>query len=224
MVDRQVGNHPFQIRLRPRRERGKDDRANRQSEQPRAEDFDFMREKWQQQAHETVNAHFREHPGQHHRHAGGCAFVSVGQPGVKRKERHFHRESEKDSGKGEPRELTGEEPVFAEIGQCGEIERAPREIDSEEREQHRDAAEKCVNEKLGRGAIAVLAAPDFDEQERRYEAHLVKQKPENKILCGERAVERGLHHQHERAGTAVHPLREKGEWKDERRQQHEQKA
>ena len=59
MVDRKIGDHSFQIALRPRSQRSEDDRANHQPKQPRADDFDFVREKRKQQAHETVNAHFR---------------------------------------------------------------------------------------------------------------------------------------------------------------------
>ena len=83
MIDRQIGDHAFQIRLRPGRERREDDRANGQPKQPRAGDSDFVREKRQQQANESVNAHFREHTGQDHRDAGRRGFVCVGQPGVK---------------------------------------------------------------------------------------------------------------------------------------------
>ena len=63
------------------------------------------RKKRKQQAHETVNAHLREHAGQNHRDADGRACVGIRQPGVKGKERHFHREPKKDSGKGEPSQL-----------------------------------------------------------------------------------------------------------------------
>ena len=203
MVDRKIGNHPFQIGLCPRGERREDDRANRQPKQPRTEDFDFVWEERQQQAHETVNAHLRKHTRKHHRDADRRGFICIGQPGVKWKERHFHREAEKDSGKGEPREIAGEQSSFSEIGERGKVERAFREINSEKRQQHRDAAEKCVNEKFRRGAVAIFAAPDFDEQKRRDQAHLVKQKPENEILRGERAVERRLHQQHQRAETAA---------------------
>src|SRR5207245_1326907 len=150
---------------------------------------DLMRKKRKEKPDESVNAHLGKHAGQHHRHAGRRAFVGIGQPGMKRKERYFDREPEKDSGKRKPREFPGKQSVPAEHGEHGEIESSSHEINSEEREQHRDAPEKCVNEELRGGAIAVLTAPDFDEQERRDQAHLVKQKPENKILGGEGTVE-----------------------------------
>ena len=54
-----------------------------------------------------------------------------------------------------------------ELRQFREIESAFGEINSEERQEHRDAAEKSVEEKLGRGAVAILAAPDLDEEESR---------------------------------------------------------
>src|SRR5712691_845152 len=193
-------------------------------EQPRSEDFDFVGKEREKESDETVNSHLREHTGQHYGDAGGRGFIGVGQPGVKRKERHFHREPEKDSGEGEPRELTGEQPGLSEIGERDEVERALREINSEEGEQHGHTAEECVNEKLGRGAVAFFAAPDFNEQERRDEAHLIKQKPEDEILCGERSVERRLHDQHQGAETAADALRKKCERKNERRQQYEQQS
>src|SRR5947199_101515 len=46
---------------------------------------------------------------------------------------------------------------------ASKVERALRKVNSEECQQHRNAAEKCVKKKLGRSAVAVFAAPDFDE-------------------------------------------------------------
>src|ERR1700736_4018305 len=101
---------------------------------------------------------------------------------MERKERNFDRESEKDSGKGEPGDPARQQTGLPEISERGEVECASCEINPEERQQHRNATEERVNKKLRRSAVALLSAPDFDEQERRNEAHLVKQKPENKIL------------------------------------------
>src|SRR5260370_16681093 len=109
MVDGQVGDHSFQIALRPRRQRGQYDGAGKETEQPWAEDFDLFREERKQQTHKAVNAHFREHAGKHHRDASRRSFVCVWQPGMERKQRHFHGESKKNSGKGEPSELACEE-------------------------------------------------------------------------------------------------------------------
>ena len=179
MIDREVGDHPFQIRLRPGRERGEDDRANRQPKQPRSGDPDFVREKRQQEAHESVNAHFREHAGQNHGRAGRGGFVCVRQPGMKGKERHLDGQPEEDSGEGEPAEFPGQQAVFPECRERGKIKGSPNEINAEKRKQHRDAAEKGVEEKFGRGAVAVRAAPNLDEEEAGDQAHLVKEKPEN---------------------------------------------
>ncbi len=116
MIDRQIGRPSVSDRdWAHAASEAKDDRANRKAEQPWAEDFDFVREKRKQQADETVNAHFREHAGQHHRNAGGRGFVGVRQPGVKRKERHFDREAEKDPGKYEPRDIACEQAVLPQI-------------------------------------------------------------------------------------------------------------
>src|SRR5437667_8712867 len=109
---------------------------------------------------------------------------------MKWKQRHFYCEPNEDSGKRKPRQFACEQAVFAQASKSSKIKSAFCEINSEKREQHRHAAEKCIKEELGRGAIAVFASPDLDEQKCRNQAHFVKQKPENKILRGERAVER----------------------------------
>ena len=209
MVNRQIGNHSLQIPLRPCRECSKHDRADRQQKQPGADDPDLVREKREQQAHETVNAHFGEQAGQHHRDPRRRGLISVRQPGVKRKEWHLHRQSDKDACKSKPGEVAGEQIVFPKTRESRKIECASGQINPEKRKQHRHAAEKCVEEKLGRRAVPIFAAPDFDQQKRRDQAHFVKQEPENEILRGERSVERRLHDEHCRVETAGHGLRQK---------------
>src|SRR6266480_8086705 len=98
---------------------------------------------------------------------------------MERKQRHFHGESEEDSGKREPRDIASEKPMFSEIGECGEIERTFGEINPEKREQHRNTAQESVNKKFRRSIVTVFPAPDLNEQERGNEAHLVKQEPED---------------------------------------------
>ena len=224
MIDREIRDHPFQVALRPSRQRRKDDRAHHQRKEPRAGDFDFVWKKRNEQSDKTVNAHFRKPAGQHHRHAGRRRLISVRQPGVKWKKRDFDGEAEENSGEGEPFKIAGEQSAFAEISQRREIERSFGKINSEKREQHGHAAEECVNEKLYCSEVAIFATVNFDEQKRRNQAHLIKQKPENKILGGEGAVERGLHHEHERARAAFQPLGAESERKNERCQQNEKQA
>ena len=91
-------------------------------------------------------------------------------------------------------------------------------------EQHRHAAEKGVKEKLRRRAVAFFAAPDPDQQKSRDQAHLVKQKPEDEILGGERPVECRLHYEHERAKSAATSLREQRERKQDCREQDEEQS
>src|SRR4029077_6484101 len=147
-------------------------------------------------------------------------LIGVRQPGVKRKERNLDRESKKDSGEGEPFKIAGKQVAgVCEIGETGGIERAPGKIDPEERKQHRHATEKGIKEEFCGRAVTFFASPDFNKEEGRDEAHLVEEKPENEILGGERAVERGLHDQHQRAEAAISRwagLREQGEWKYQR--------
>ena len=135
---------------------------------------------------------------------------------MKGKQRHFDRESKEDSGKGNPGEVTRKQSVFTQAGKRGKIERAPSQINSEKSQQHCHASKKRVEEKLRCGAVAIFSSPDFDEQERGNQTHFVEQKPEDKVLRRECAVERGLHDQHQRAKAAIHPLCEKCEGNDER--------
>src|SRR6266853_2085541 len=130
------------------------------------------------------------------------------------KQRHFHGEAEEDSGKSEPRDIAAEQSMFSEIGERDKIERTFGKINAEKREQHRNTAQESINEKFRRGAVAVFAAPDFNEQERGNEAHLVKQKPKDEVLGGECAVERRLHQQHQRAEPGACALGEERERDD----------
>src|SRR5207244_7227115 len=130
-------------------------------------------------------------------------LIGVGQPGVKRKQRHLYCKTNKDSGERKPRQFTCQQTGFAEASKSGKIESASRQINSEKREQHRHAAEKCVKEKLRRSAVPVFAAPYFDQQKRRDQAHSVEQAPENEIRRRERAVEGRLHYEHGRIARAA---------------------
>src|SRR5207244_12140519 len=88
--------------------------------------------------------------------------------------RSFDCEPEKDPGKSDPCELAGQQTVFSKVGESRKVERALGEINSQERQQHRHAAEECVEEELGRRAITIFTAPDFDQQKRRDQAHFVE--------------------------------------------------
>ena len=143
---------------------------------------------------------------------------------MKWKEWDFDSEPEKNSGESEPLKFAREQSAFSETGERREIECSFGKINSEEGKKHGDAAEKCVNEKFDRGVIAIFTSVNFDEKKCRDQGHLVKQKPENEILGGERTVKRGLHDEHERAGAAFEALRGKGERKDEGRQQNEKQT
>ena len=122
MVDRQVRDHSFKVGLGPRCQWSENNRADRQRQQPGADDSDFVWEKRKQQAHETVNTHFRKQAGQHHRHASRRAFIRIRQPGVEWEQRHFDRKSKEDSSKSEPGELTCKQSVFTKASKGGKIE------------------------------------------------------------------------------------------------------
>jgi hypothetical protein len=113
---------------------------------------------------------------------------------VKRKEWHLHRESKKDSREGDPGEIARQQiPSLSEPGETGKIEGTIDKINSEKGEQHGHAAEKSVKKEFGGGSITFFASPDFYQEKRRDQAHLIEEKPENEILSRECTVKRGLH-------------------------------
>src|SRR5205814_7691454 len=107
-------DHSFQVALSPGRQRREDNRANYQREEPWPGGFNFVRKKRNEQTNKTVNAHFRKRAGQDHRDAGRRGLISVREPGVKRKERHFDREAEKNSREDQPSDVADEQSVFGE--------------------------------------------------------------------------------------------------------------
>src|SRR5436190_3686200 len=97
------------------------------------------------------------------------------------------------------------------FGEGREIETSFGEVDGKERQQHRDAAQKRVEEKLRRRPIPSChrrAAPDFYKEEPGNQTHFIEEKPENEILGGEVSVEGRLHHEQESVGAARHSARE----------------
>src|SRR5262249_31354802 len=130
---------------------------------------------------------------------------------------HFHSEPNKNSGKGEPCGISREQPALSKTRQSPEVERAFRQINPEKRKQHGHAPKERVQKELGRSAIAIFAAPDFDQQKTRDQTHFVKQKPEDEILRSESAVQGRLHDEHgrvERAASIGRGLRKECEWYD----------
>src|SRR5262245_57420017 len=104
---------------------------------------------------------------------------------MKREKRDLDREPEKDSGESEPIQIARQHiRAFPKLGQAGEIECSPREINSEKRQQHGYAAEKSVKKEFRSRPFTIFAPPDFYQEERRDQAHLIEEKPENEILRG----------------------------------------
>src|SRR5581483_3641145 len=135
---------------------------------------------------------------------------------MKWEQRYFDRESKEDPRKSQPGELARKQAVLTKTSKRGKIEGGPGKINSKESQQHRNASEKRVEEKLCRGAVAIFPSPDFDKQEGGDQTHFIEQEPENKILRCERAVECGLRNQHQRVKPAVHSLRDKRKRDDQR--------
>ncbi len=125
----------------------------------------------QREPQESVGAHLQQHAGQHDRARRGGLDVGVGQPGVEREHGHLD---------GEPEEKGPEDPLLhaqreMELHQFGDIEGVVAEllevleIESEDAEQHQDAAGQRVEEKLDGGVKLPRAAPHADDEVHRHQ-------------------------------------------------------
>src|SRR5436309_2051857 len=90
-------------------------------------------------------------------------------------------------------ERLGQAAVAPHLSERCEIEHARRgvrfrrEKNSEERQQHRDAANHRVNEELRRGGCTLRPAPKPHEEERRNQTQLPENEPVKKVQRRERA-------------------------------------
>jgi hypothetical protein len=131
---------------------------------------------------------------------------------VERHQRRLHREAEEREEEDDHGELFAREPIPAELHKHrrGEFARAPllREHDEvesarglvnrEEREQQRDAADHGVDEELQRRAMALRAAPELHEEERRDKREFPVEEPVEKVQRRERTDEAALEEKDER--------------------------
>ena len=176
-----------------------------------------VRSDGQRETQETIGPQLEHDRRQHRRSTGGCFDVHVGQPGVYRPHRHLDGECRQE-GKEQQR-LRG--LTQGQLVPCKQVEAATGlGVEEDQRDQHQQGAEQCVQEELERGVNLVGAAPDADDQVHRdqggFEEHVEQQ-----------AVERAKHADHQatedQEGThvLVHALRDDFPPGDDHYQVHE---
>ncbi len=98
------------------------------------------------------------------------------------------RQEERDERQRSEHRLAQERHLRNRVRDAERV-RAREEIDSDDRQQHRDASDECVQEELDRRVFPPRAAPDADQEVHRHEADL----PED---VEKEEVERDEHAQH----------------------------
>ena len=92
MADARIGDELLHVRLHHRHERAVDDADDREHRQVGREERRGQRKQRKREAHQPVRAHLQQHAGENDRAGGRRLDVRVGQPRVKRKQRHLDRE------------------------------------------------------------------------------------------------------------------------------------
>ena len=165
MVHACVCDHPFEVGLREGDkgtvEGGKDrDDCNKGRGNPKCAGSHLQRE-----AHKAVGAKLEQHAGENHAACRRCLDMCEWQPRVEGKQRRFHREADQQGNKGQPRSQA-RQWRRGDGGTHVECARGTAEIQCQNREQHRQAAEQSV-QKEGEGGpptlLRVVPPPRDDE-------------------------------------------------------------
>ena len=118
--------------------------------------------------------------------------MRVGQPGMHRPHRHLDREGEKERHEKQHLRLERQRQLVPlENRKASAADR----VEVNQRHQHQDRAEKCVQKKLDRGVNAVRAAPDADDQIHRDQHPLEEDVEQHAVERGEDAIKKPRHDQ-----------------------------
>ena len=152
---------------------------------------------------------------------------------MEREERNLDGQAEKDPDEDGLRpevaqrgKLGSESAGGGQLRKFGEVQRAGRDVEGGEAEQHARAARQCVDDKLVGRARRARAAPDFDQKKCRHEAQFPEKEPVEEIERQKYAEGRALQQeeQHpEGARTTLQPPRsEHAERRDNAGEQQQQ--
>ncbi len=204
VAHRRVGHELFHVRLHHRDQGAVDDADHGQNRQVRRKLARRLGEERKRKAQQAVRAHLQEHAGQNHRPRGWRFDVSVGQPGVERKQRHLDRKRERE--RQEQPGLQGRRDVHRdEIRQVEARHAGDRLVvvrNPEDRDQHQHAAGHGVEDELHGGVDATLVSPDADEEIHRNQHRVPEEIEEEEIERQEHADHRRFEREHEEGKLA----------------------
>ena len=143
------------------------------------------------EAQQGVAAHLEEHPCQQHRHRSVGLTVGIGQPGVEREHRQFHAEANQETHVTQQAEAAagGTGRQFRDV----EGERVTGEGQCQAADQDQQRGQGRVKDEFGGGVLAVLSAPDGNQQVDGNQFQLPGQEEEQEVLRQKhQALGRGL--------------------------------
>ena len=231
VADRRVGHQPLPVALRQRDERAVHDPDDREHDDHRHEMFRRVGQNRQAETKEPVGPHLQEDSGQNHGAGRRRVGVRVGQPGVEREHRDLDREAEEEREEDPPLQVERQ----IQLVELGDVERVRTghavavEVHRQDAQQHHDAADQRVEEKLDGGIQPVRAAPDADEEIHRHQHDLPEEEEEQEVERHERAEHPGLQDEQEDVvllhalGNGV-PRRQHGDRPHHGRQENQQRA
>src|SRR5580692_2418745 len=199
VADRRVGDQLLHVGLNHGDERAVNDADQRQRHNPPLIVAGLFGKQAEVEAQQAVGAHLQQHSGQQDRAGGGRFDVRVGQPGVEREQRNFHREGEEEAeeeplrGGGEGRHLA----LGDQIANFVELEGASVRVEPQYRSQHEHRGDHGVHEKLYGGVNLALVAEDANQQGHGDQRGFPEEIEEEEVERSEDADQRSLHNKKE---------------------------
>ena len=172
-------------------ERAVHDVHDAQHHQGRSQGEVGLRQHLHVEAQQGIAAHLQQHARQQHRHRGVGLTVGVRQPGVQGKHGELHAEAHQEA------EITekAEGATSAALHQLSEVEGdGPVEGQGETAHQDQQRGGGGIEDELGGRVLALLAAPDGDQQVNGHQFQLPGQEEEQEVVGEEhQPLGRGLH-------------------------------
>src|SRR5690348_4080643 len=157
--------------------------------------------------------------------------MCIGQPGMQREKRHLNRERKQEREEQQQfcRRRERKLAICEQGLNCGQVKRMRGVIQPQNRHQHQDRANHCVQNEFQRGVNFAPVSPDADEEVHRNEHHFPEHEKEEEVERAENANHAGLEHeQHGEKFFYVRldtlPRAQNRERSKERGQQDEEKA
>ena len=189
MSHRGVSHEPFQVSLHGSHDRPVEDADHAEREKQRSEIAGGFGEEIQPETQKPVSAELQQNPRQDDRSSCGGFRVGIGQPSVKRKQRHFHGERQSERQK-HPAGCGGGERLRS--GDLNEVEgnraaggRGMQEDEAHDADQHDRRTQHRVEEEFDSGITSVFVPPLADEEIHRHQHHLKEHEEQKQVQSQE---------------------------------------